>query len=213
MESTSQFVNLESTKTQRKFYLSILFIYRIPSEHRSIMNTVAIFLFVIGLVGFAPVHGLIIAGPITHPLQFFGYTTGIGGTTTGADQTIFGDYNYTTSTIPQNQLIHNSYFTNLATGTLQHYCIFDWNGVLTDVHITHIPTTSLNATARLVNMRGIYIYSGTDNAGFDYEITSVYPNTEIKNNVMASGAATHISFHMNPSNAYSVVGFETRSIL
>lgn len=177
------------------------------------MNAVAVFLFVIGLVGFALAQEpVILYGPYTYPLEFDGYTTGGGGTTAGGDETPVGNYAYITSTVQQNEVVYRSNFSQLTTEDLLQDFYFDWNGELTDVYITHRIPMSPNTELTHVDMRGITSFSGVDGAGQDFNINSSYPFTICKNNVLVSAAATRVLINIDPSNAYSEFDLETQSI-
>lgn len=180
------------------------------------MNAVAVFLFVIGLVGFAPgqvIGPQTIAGPYTFQLEFNGYSTVAGGNTAGGDSILeIGSYNYKTSTNPQSTLTYDSTFENPLSGTLRQVFIYGWNGVLTDVYITHILLVSPNTTPTYVNMRGKTSFSGVDGAGQNFIITSEYPKTTIVNNVLTGTAATRNIVNIAPSATYSKASYETRSI-
>lgn len=172
------------------------------------MNAVAVFLFVIGLVGFG--ETLTLAGPYPYTLKFEGFSTGDGESTAGGNPVlVFGYYGYETSTNPQTTLTYNSTSTNPAAGNLQHLCIFDWSGKVIDVYITHILLWSTNKTPTHVDMRGKTSASGKDGAGFDYDIQSVGPDTTIENKILTSAATFRLDIHVEPNNAFSEVVFYT----
>lgn len=180
------------------------------------MTAVAVFLFVIGLVGFASgevIPSKPIAGPITFKLKFDGYTNGDDGETEGsAPVLVIGKYDWKTITFPQSSFLHNSIFENTLSGTLQHTLIYDWAGALTDVYIDHIILGAPSKEATHVDMRGKKTFSGLDNAGQNVVIDSEYPKTTIVNNVLVGVAATRLVVNVDPYNAYSIASYENRSV-